>query len=163
MIKLLEAFNVKPLLEYYSRVEQEMVWSDFGNKRQVGLQYRPGEDPWTSAVGRSSGNELACTELNPFFKDTIVEDIIIKFKLVKSRFMWVTPMTCYSMHRDETPRVHIPMITNPNCYFVFKLPFNNIIQHMPAGAVFWTNTVEPHTFMNCSERARLHLVGGVEK
>ena len=68
-------------------------------------------------------------------------------------------MTCYSMHRDTTPRIHIPMITNPECYFIFK---QGIVQHMPAGSVYWTNTVEPHTFMNCSNRPRLHLIGAVE-
>ena len=72
--------------------------------------------------------------------------------------MWLSPMTCYSIHKDSTPRIHIPMITNPECYFVFKA---GIIQHMPAGAVYWTNTVNLHTFMNCSDKPRLHLIGVV--
>lgn len=164
MIKVLQSYNISPLLRYYLEFEKEMVWTEHGSKRQTGIQYKPGEDPWTSAVGRSIiGSGLAYTELNPFFKDTIVEDIVTKFNLLKARFLWVGPMTCYSMHRDESPRIHIPIITNTQCYFVFKGNDTSIIQHMPAGSVYWTNTMETHTFMNCSERPRLHLVGAVSE
>lgn len=163
MIKVLQSYNISPLLRYYLEFEKEMVWTEHGTKRQTGLQYKPGEDPWTSAVGRSIGNGLVYTELNPFFKDTIVEDIINQFNLLKTRFMWVGPMTCYSMHHDESPRIHIPLITNPQCYFVFKGKDTSIIQNLPAGSIYWTDTRETHTFMNCSERPRLHLVGAVRE
>ena len=79
--------------------------------------------------------------------------------------MWVNPMSCYSLHKDSTPRIHIPLITNPSCYFIFKE--NNtpegIIQHLPVGSVYWTNTTVSHTFINCSELPRLHLVGVVKE
>ena len=163
MIKVLQSYNISPLLRYYLEFEKEMVWTEHGTKRQTGLQYKPGEDPWTSAVGRSIGNGLVYTELNPFFKDTIVEDIINQFNLLKTRFMWVGPMTCYSMHHDESPRIHIPLITNSQCYFVFKGKDTSIIQNLPAGSIYWTDTRETHTFMNCSERPRLHLVGAVRE
>ena len=160
MIKVLQSYNISPLLRYYLEFEKEMVWTEHGSKRQTGLQYKPGEDPWTSAVGRSiGGGGLAYTELNPFFKDTIVEDIITKFNLLKTRFMWVGPMTCYSMHYDESPRIHIPLITNSQCYFVFK---DDGVSHMPAGCAYWVDTRKRHTFMNCSDQFRLHLVGVVE-
>ena len=74
--------------------------------------------------------------------------------------MWVGPYACYSMHRDSTPRVHIPLITNSECYFVFK---HGIIKHLESGQVHYTNTTIKHTFMNCSDQYRLHLVGAVEK
>jgi hypothetical protein len=159
MIKIIDLYPVMPILLSYFKIQKDIVWTDYGNKRQAGLQFKDAEDPWASAVGKSKGDELTYTNLNPFFKDTIFEDAINKYKLTRTRLMWVEPMTCYSMHRDTTPRIHIPMITNPECYFIFK---QGIVQHMPAGSVYWTNTVEPHTFMNCSNRPRLHLIGAVE-
>jgi len=158
MITIIEPYSITPLLDCYFKVEKDIVWTDWGNKKQAGLQFRDLEDPWASSVGTSKGNELAYTNLNPFFKDTVFEEVINKYKLKRTRLMWTSPMTCYSMHQDSTPRIHIPMITNPECYFVFKA---GIIQHMPVGSVYWTNTVNSHTFMNCSDKPRLHLIGVV--
>ena len=160
MIKILTSYNIEPLLIAYSNIEKDIVWSDYTGKKQTGLQFNENEDPWASAVGKSRGNEFKYTNLNPFFKDTIFEEVINQYKLKRTRLMWVSPMTCYSMHKDSTPRIHIPMITNPECYFVFK---QGIIQHMPVGSVYWTNTVNLHTFMNCSDEPRLHLIGAVNK
>lgn len=160
MIKILTSYNIEPLLISYYNIEKDLVWTDYGNKKQVGLQFKDLEDPWASAVGTSKGNELTYTNLNSIFKDTIFEELITQYKLKRTRLMWVSPMTCYSMHKDSTPRIHIPMITNPECYFVFK---QGIIQHMPVGSVYWTNTVNLHTFMNCSDKPRLHLIGAVSK
>lgn len=160
MIKILTSYNIEPLLISYYNIEKDLVWTDYGNKKQVGLQFKDLEDPWASAVGTSKGNELTYTNLNSIFKDTIFEELINQYKLKRTRLMWVSPMTCYSMHKDSTPRIHIPMITNPECYFVFK---QGIIQHMPVGSVYWTNTVNLHTFMNCSDKPRLHLIGVVNK
>ena len=160
MIKILTSYNIEPLLISYYKIEKDLVWTDYGNKKQVGLQFKDLEDPWASAVGTSKGNELTYTNLNSIFKDTVFEEVINKYNLIRTRLMWVSPMTCYSMHKDSTPRIHIPMITNPECYFVFK---QGIIQHMPVGSVYWTNTVNLHTFMNCSDKPRLHLIGAVNK
>jgi hypothetical protein len=161
MIKLIDTINVENILTQYQQLENTIQWTDYGHKgRQAGLQYVINEDPWTSAVGRSHGSEFEHTNLNPFFKDTIFEEMIDKYKLFRTRLMWVSPYACYSMHRDQTPRIHIPLITNPECYFVFK---EGLISHIPAGNVNWVDTTKFHTFMNCSNSLRLHLVGVVEK
>ena len=160
MIKILTSYNIEPLLISYYNIEKDLVWTDYGNKKQVGLQFKDIEDPWASAVGTSKGNELTYTNLNSIFKDTIFEELINQYKLKRTRLMWVSPMTCYSMHKDSTPRIHIPMITNPECYFVFQ---QGIVQHLPLGYVYWVDTTKKHTFMNCSAYPRLHLVGVVQQ
>ena len=160
MINIIETCPITEILDCYFKIEKDLEWTDYGNKKQVGLQFKDLEDPWASAVGTSKGDELAYINLNPFFKDTVFEEVINKYNLIRTRLMWVSPMTCYSMHKDTTPRVHIPMITNPDCYFIFK---QGIIQHMPVGSVYWTNTVNLHTFMNCSTKPRLHLIGVVNQ
>ena len=161
MIKILTKIDIQPILDFYITVKNNIIWDETILKgKQTGIQYQEGADPWSSAVGRSKGNELSYDQLNPFYKGTIIETLINQFNLKRTRLMWANPYTCYSMHKDTTPRIHIPMITNPECYFVFK---TGIIQHMPAGAVYWTDTTLPHTFMNCSDISRLHLVGVVEQ
>jgi hypothetical protein len=160
LIKRLEPIDVAPILEEYYRLEDKIVWTDYGSKgKQSGLQHKMNEDEWASAVGRSSGNEFESSILNPFFKDTVFEELIIKHKLFKTRLMWLNSYACYSMHQDESPRIHIPLITNPECYFIFRAipPI-----HLPSTHVHWTDTRRGHSFMNCSDMPRLHLVGAVQ-
>ena len=160
MIKILSSYNIEPLLISYNKLEKDIVWTDYNGKKQAGLQFKKNEDPWASAVGTSKGDELAYTNLNPFFKDTIFEELINQYKLKRARLMWISPMTCYSIHKDTTPRIHIPMITNSECYFVFKQGF---ISHLPTGSVYLVDTTKLHTFMNCSTEPRLHLIGVVSQ
>jgi hypothetical protein len=157
LIKILNTIDTGPLLRDYFKLEEQLQWSEYGHKgKQAGLQYRLDEDPWTSAVGKSRGHELEYTNLNPFFANTVFEELIIQYNLKRTRLMWVYPFACYSMHSDTTPRIHVPMLTNPECYFAFK---SGTIEHFPMGQVYWVDTTQPHTFINCSDHPRLHLVG----
>jgi hypothetical protein len=160
MIKLLSHVDIQPLLDEYSRLERDIQWTEYGHKgKQTGLQNKTDEDPWSSAVGISKRKELDYTSLNPFFKDSIFEEVINKYKLLRTRLMWVGPYACYSMHKDQTPRIHIPLITNPECYFLF---YPGQLTNLKKGSVWWVDTTKTHTFINCSDQHRLHLVGVVE-
>ena len=155
-IELIGTCSTTSLLEQYSQIEHGIKWITLGAKsRQVGLQYKETEDPWSSAVG-TQRHETEYTILNPFFKDTLFEDIINKYNLIRTRLMWVNPYSCYSMHTDSTYRIHVPIITNPQCFFVFK---KGIVQHLSAGSIYRLDTTKSHTFMNCSDTPRLHLIG----
>lgn len=157
MIKILKKTNNLEFLAAYLKIEKEICWSGSGHKgKQTGLQYRLNEDPWSSAVGRAREHEYEFDLLNPFFKNTIFESFILEHSLVRTRLMWSGPYSCYSMHRDNFPRIHLPIITNIKCYFLFK---DSVPQHMPVNNVYWVDTTKPHTFINCSEHHRLHLVG----
>jgi hypothetical protein len=161
MIKVVKIIDINPILESYSKIESDMVWTEYGHKgKQTGLQYYNNEDPWSSSVGISRSRELEYNRLNPFFKDTIFEELIKEYDLKRSRLMWVYPFACYSMHSDTTPRIHIPIITNLECYFVFK---NGLMENLKIGSSYWVDARLPHTFINCSEYKRLHFVGVVGK
>lgn len=160
MIQNIDTINIGPIVTNLAKLNSSINWTETNHSKQAGLQYRDGEDPWTSAVGKSQGEELRYTTLNPFFKDTIFETLIEKYNLKRTRLMWVNPKSCYSLHTDETPRVHIPLITNPECYFLFN---PGTLVHLSAGSVWWVDTRLQHTFLNCSNQSRLHLVGIVEK
>ena len=182
MIKILNSIDITDILAEYHRLEPGIQWTSSGHKgRQAGLQYKSESEPWVteskinpetnqpwtknewnSAVGRNRGMELEYNMLNPYFKDTIFEKLIVDYKMYRTRFMWVNRMSCYSIHKDYTPRVHFPLITNPECYFVFKENDTTAsITYMETGNVYWADTRKNHTFINCSEMERLHLVGVV--
>jgi hypothetical protein len=162
MINTIGSINSTSLVTAYENLEADIQWTDYGQKgRQTSLQYRLGEDPWTSSVGKNHGPETEYSYLNPFFKDTEFEEVIVKYNLLRSRLMWVHPFSCYSMHIDRTPRVHVPLITNPACYFVLNATKDPVIKHLPVNSVYWVDTRRLHTFINCSDQPRLHLVGVV--
>jgi hypothetical protein len=159
MIKVLSDIDVTPILECYRQLEDSISWTDYGHKgKQSGVQYKTGEDPWTSAVGKSRGNDLEIIELNPAFKNTPIEELVTRLKLTRTRLMWVGPFACYSMHKDPSRRIHIPLITNSDCYFLFKY---GTPTHLRLGKIYLTDTRSEHTFINCSDSPRLHLVGAV--
>jgi len=161
MIRILESIDIKSVLECYYKLEPNITWTHYPSKgKQAGLQYNLDEDPWTSAVGKHRQSNDRYIEINPIVQNTIFETIIKKFSLSRSRFMWLDGMSCYSMHVDETPRLHIPIITNHDCYFVFKAvpPV-----HLKTGNVYFVDTRKCHSFMNCSDQARLHFVGCLPK
>jgi hypothetical protein len=68
MIKILGPIDIQPLLDCYSNLESGIQWTEYGHKgRQAGLQNRPSENPWTSIVGKSSGDEMSAGIINPYF------------------------------------------------------------------------------------------------
>lgn len=163
MLKIIEKINVEELADSYYKLEKDIIWGeDFSSKgKQAGLQYRDEDDKWSSAIGKSKGNELFYDKLNPYFKGTMFENLINKYSLKRTRLMWLNINSCYSFHRDETPRIHIPIISNDQCFFIFKL---GLIKYLEPGNVYWVNTKLEHTAMNGSlGQNRLHLVGVVEK
>jgi hypothetical protein len=159
LIKILDKIDIEPILKSYNELEHNIHWVDYPTTRQAGLQYRAGNDPWLDAVGSSRANFTKSwyenVFINPYFKDTIFEEIIVKCGMTRARLIWVKPFSCYSFHVDNEPRLHIPLITNNQCFFVFKeIP----IYHMKPGNLYWANTTKFHTFINCSTEPRLHLI-----
>ena len=157
MIRILETIDTDIFLKTFNSVEPSIQWTEYGHKgKQAGVQYRQDENPWTSAVGKSTGQEQDVNLINSVFKDTVFESIINQYHLTRSRLMWVYPFACYSMHKDYSCRLHIPLVTNKDCYFVFK---DQEPQHLALGNIYLTDTRKFHTFMNCSDSPRLHFVG----
>lgn len=81
--------------------------------------------------------------------------IISKLKFFRTRVMKMKPKTCYSYHTDLTIKVHIPLITNNDCFFliedeVFRLPAD--------GNHYVVDTRKRHTFVNASFEERIHIV-----
>jgi hypothetical protein len=67
----------------------------------------------------------------------------------------IMPNTCYNWHVDTGQFcVHIPLITNAGCRFVYETRAFS----MPAdGSAYVVNNGIPHTFVNAGTEPRLHL------
>jgi hypothetical protein len=156
----LENIDYKPLLECYYQIEDKILWANVpGKSRQTSVQYAIDEDPFLSSTGTlpARRRETEYNLLNPLFDNTPIEDVVKKYKLVRSRLMWVEPRTCYSIHSDFSPRIHIPLVTNEDCRFIF--PDESEIFYLPLGGIYKVDTYKKHSFCNFSTKPRLHLLG----
>ena len=127
----------------------------------------PTHDNWQAGIGKSVAKtpewEHQFCHIQPALKGTVIEDYLawLEVPVYRTRIMASRPKSCYSIHRDYSPRLHLPLITNKQCNFVFTNPAQLI--HMPAdGRTYWVDTKKEHTFMNGSLESRLHLVMIVE-
>ena len=92
--------------------------------------------------------------ITPIF-DMPYTNSIIK-DLYRTRVMKMSPGTCYTYHTDPTERVHIPLITNENCFFII----DDEVVRLPAnGSIYHVDTTKKHTFVNASIEDRIHIVG----
>lgn len=113
-------------------------------------------DPFEVRRARAIQTELAFTE--PTFPEMEYTNKIIKdLGMFRTRLMVLNPYQCYSYHVDPTQRIHIPLITNPNCFMII----DDILYRYPAdGNYYLADTTKVHTFVNASKEDRLHIVGG---
>ena len=126
LIKIVDEIDVNPILESFYKLESYIQWTDYPTTKQTGLQYRNGNEPWSDGAGSGlkwpqyeSGSSAYSSDnpnlnktwyenisINPFFKETIFEEIINKYDMVRTRLIWVKPFSCYSFHKDTSPRLH---------------------------------------------------------
>jgi hypothetical protein len=127
---------------------------------QISLQTIPGgTDPayGTGKLTALNHGESAFTE--PMFPEMEYTNQIIKeLGMFRTRLMTLKPYQCYSYHIDPSPRIHIPLITNPNCFMII----DDILYRYPAdGNYYVADTTKIHTFVNASTEYRVHIVGGI--
>jgi hypothetical protein len=158
LFKKIDTFDIQPILHDIENIKDSIQWIESSHGKQAGLQYKFSENEWTSAVGKLKQNEQEYNLLNPVLENTAIGEIIKKYNMFRSRLMWINPVSCYSFHNDSSPRIHFPLITNPECLFVFR---HGEMKYFPEGEVWWVDTKFKHTFLNTSKMPRLHLVGVV--
>lgn len=87
---------------------------------------------------------------------TYTNSIIKKLGMTRTRVMKMQAKTCYSYHKDMTQRIHIPLITNENCFFVIE---DEVVRLPADGNYYLIDTTKKHTFVNASWEERIHIVG----
>ena len=82
--------------------------------------------------------------------------VIADLKIHRTRLICLRPQTCYTYHKDFSQRIHIPLITNPNCFLIVDDELN---RYPADGSSYLINTTKHHTAVNASKRDRWHIVG----
>lgn len=128
-------------------------------KTQMSLQTN-GNSDWETSTGSHPGeSEDQWDKLHPELVGTVWEEFFdsLPMKVYRTRIMTMLPRTCYSIHKDDNPRLHMALRTHNQCKFIFTAPPSII--HIPAdGNLWWVDTREYHTAINASLIPRIHLL-----
>jgi hypothetical protein len=162
-VKILDHVNDFTLLE---KEVNDLIETIGFEKNQIMCQtHRDNCQDWYTGIGRieelEEKEEKKYKFINPLIKNTEIGRLIEKYQGFRSRIMIMNPKSCYSIHQDPTPRIHIP-ITTDSLQSWMIWPLDNECHRMPLGMVYWTDTTKKHTFINCSEKIRIHLIMGVD-
>lgn len=131
--------------------------------KQISLQSTmENADPQTEwDVGTGSALNLKTKEQNfkylLFPEAKLINHYIEEFGMFRTRVMKLPPSKVMSIHKDKTPRIHIPISTNDAC----RMMIGNQCYHLETGKIYWTDTRLEHTAFNSSNDPRIHIVGCV--
>lgn len=155
-------FEYSSLRDLFNKAWKDAGWTLTYPTVQSAIQTRENqEDDFFSTCkpGTLSKDEKEFTSLNGLYRDTYLEELIesIPFKVCRMRWMVLFPKSCYSLHRDGTRRLHIPIKTNDQCFLIFE--GGGTFHNLREGAVYITDTRKNHTAINGGLEIRVHLVG----
>tara|TARA_B100000287_G_scaffold94771_1_gene86910 strand:+ start:5973 stop:6551 length:579 start_codon:yes stop_codon:yes gene_type:complete len=158
-------FDTNKLFESYLEIK------DFYNSNdQIALQHLASttENKHKDGIGWLDRSDIVPSDYlfniwNEEIEDTYIIECLksLPFPVVRSRIMVQPPKSCYTLHKDKVPRMHIPIYgaydtTGKGGRFVFT---HGEIMKFEEGQVILVNTTLEHTAMNCSNsKERIHIV-----
>lgn len=156
-----------------STIPDVSLLPDFDLVQQLSVTHSQNSDSWFDSTGSLFNYNTNTFErrtedytiLNQHFAGTYLEAVIAQVQeqakldaveIGRIRFMYLQPKTCYTLHRDiEEFRYHIPIVTNPKCFFVNA---DKIERMTVIGRLYRFHTRDLHTAVNASMDTRIHLV-----
>lgn len=144
---------------YYVRDEVIALQQHFG-LHQMSIQTN-GSTDWNQSCGwLAKGNtEQMFSQIHEQLKGSEIHKYLewLPFPVFRTRIMVMTPGRQYSIHKDPTRRLHLPLVTNEKAEFIFTEDEFRV--HMPAdGRLHVVDTRRSHTATNGGEQNRIHIV-----
>lgn len=97
---------------------------------------------------------VTCSEFEGTYLGEVIDLVHAKFDAVRGRMMALDWKTCLTIHKDKTKRIHIPLITDKNCFMMI----DDVPHRLEFGNTYLTDTTKFHTAINASKIYRTHLV-----
>jgi hypothetical protein len=126
---------------------------------QIMLQSPAGvTDPFLG-IGRTTEFDYEEKDFcEPTFDLSYTNSVIQHLGMFRTRVMKMKMKTCYTYHQDKTPRIHVPLVTHENCFFVYE---DKVVRCPANGMAYYVDTRKRHTFVNSWIQERIHIVGCV--
>jgi len=159
--------NLRPLYKYINfktlLTEVELLINNvnFSENQIICQGLEEGSRDWLTGIGRieelEEQEERKYKYIHPELQGTELEKFILQHNGFRTRIMNMNPRRCYSVHNDPTPRLHLPLITNNQCWMFW--PYDSQCYQLHEGIVYWADTTKKHSFINGSEtQNRIHIV-----
>ena len=160
------SIDIRKMIEELAPLMHKMS-EDQDDSTQIMLQGKKGQTPdqedFDPYLGIQGGKWLAENGYIEWeFRNPIwdyleyTNKIISELKIHRTRLIRLDSQFCYTYHKDFSQRIHIPLITNPNVFFIV----DDELHRYPAdGSSYLINTTKYHTAVNASKRDRWHIVG----
>jgi hypothetical protein len=98
--------------------------------------------------------------IDPVYDIPYTNSLFEKYQMYSSRIMCLRPKTCYTVHRDQTPRIHFPIITDKRCLFILE----DHAFYMEKGWAHYVDTTKSHSALNGTmDLFRYHIVGKTDE
>lgn len=159
-------------------------------KNHVSLQYNKeiGDVSWSNSNGWDlTRKEQDYNTVLPILEGTPIDEFFQYFtnkyneQLVRTRILAIDSMKVgYYVHHDWTPRIHIPIITDPGArFYSYSVAENDEFnvstkygkydprseqqcEFMEAdGSIYYADTTTKHTFKNFSNVKRIHIIASI--
>jgi hypothetical protein len=158
--KLLE--NISDLEDLAAEVTKLIDEIGLKENQAVCQKLFDGPDDWFTGIGSllelEEKEEKKYHVIQDKLKGSLIEKYINKYRGFRTRIMALPPKRCYSIHRDLSYRIHIPIIGNIDQSLMIW-PDDQICAKLVPGGVYLTNTTKSHTFVNGDqEMTRIHIV-----
>lgn len=170
--------NIDPqrIVEAYKLIEDKFDLSK--PFPAVSITSLDGEDDWTYSTQKTADLSVQESELNVLnksLKGSYYEELISLYPdFYRWRVLCMPGKRTYNVHQDSklnqgnlsNIRIHIPMITNEQCFFQFwdgkpEANKQSIVRsyHLEVGKAYEVNTSNFHTAVNFGTEFRYHLIG----
>lgn len=124
---------------------------------QIMLQGIEGQSDKTFGTGSITNYALEEKDFKyNIFDLPYTNSLLEKYNMVRTRIMTMRSKTCYSYHWDLSSRIHLPLVTNDDCFFVIE---DNVYRTPADGSIYRVDTTKKHTFVNASFDNRIHIMG----
>lgn len=164
--KLNVKIDLQKLLELYQHAQNHFPWTNTYPTLQSGISVAEGQED--DLLGCCGGNftqeqEKLYSQLPPFYQNSYIFELssLLQLKIFRLRWMQLTGKSCYSFHQDWSRRLHIPIITSKDSYFLFQNPLE--LAQLEVNHAYVVDTTRVHTAMNTGSQPRVHLIACFEK
>lgn len=98
------------------------------------------------------------SEVCDYLKGTYTEEVVnllsSEYGIVRGRYMMMNWKSCLTYHHDETPRIHLPLITNDGCFMII----DGNTEKLHESVTYHVDTTKDHTALNAGKHLRFHMV-----
>lgn len=157
----LDAVFFKAVKDEANQLIARLNWN---GSTQIMLQtLDPAVEDWSTGTGKlkylKEQDERKYQHIQPSLRGGAIDKLLSNTPLpvFRTRLMKVESKRCYSLHNDLTCRLHLALTTNESAMFLF--PTQEKFYHIPVDRyVHLVDTREIHSFVNCGDEDRVHIV-----